>query len=247
MMFSDIDFGTEEYGYLPTIPNEDPDDQDMRYQRHLKKMGISATVRDGYVAINSSQGFYSPSDGALQGAPVVESRAKVRHLTEGQLRKIVKQTISEIYSKTPYPKKPLKTLMTYTTSDIDEMSASSISQLKLFAVLFYLCKIYRGKASSIAELEENYQLLVKRWKRDMSDPHYHDDDRSFGSWVYQEAGMEFDPQQVAFDYEYALEEWDVMAEREKKTVSAQPVKKSSGTTGRTKSTGSRSALKGRGA
>lgn len=51
LLFSDVSFGTHEYGFLPRKDAQDPDDEDMRYQRHLKAKGISARVWNGQVQI----------------------------------------------------------------------------------------------------------------------------------------------------------------------------------------------------
>lgn len=36
---SDLEFGHPDYGYIPRIEGEDGDDEDMRYERFLKKQG----------------------------------------------------------------------------------------------------------------------------------------------------------------------------------------------------------------
>ena len=44
LKFSDIDFGTDEFGYIETMPGEDPDDADMRYVKYLRGKGVMARV-----------------------------------------------------------------------------------------------------------------------------------------------------------------------------------------------------------
>lgn len=36
-LMSDLEFGTHEYGFIPRIKGEDPDDEDLRYQRFVQK------------------------------------------------------------------------------------------------------------------------------------------------------------------------------------------------------------------
>ena len=50
LLFSDTAFGCE-LGYIPRRSGEDPDDEDRRYERCLKKIGCSARVIDGKVYI----------------------------------------------------------------------------------------------------------------------------------------------------------------------------------------------------
>ena len=51
LTFSDTELGTAEFGYVSRKPGQDPDDEDARYQSHLKKMGVVAQVRDGKVYV----------------------------------------------------------------------------------------------------------------------------------------------------------------------------------------------------
>ena len=51
LLFSDVSFGTHEYGFIPRKSGEDPDDEDRRYQRHLKSQGLDTRVWDGKVKI----------------------------------------------------------------------------------------------------------------------------------------------------------------------------------------------------
>ena len=56
LVFSDIDFGHSELGFIPRIDAEDPDDEDMRYQRFLTKKGFkSVRVCDGYASMTNPQ------------------------------------------------------------------------------------------------------------------------------------------------------------------------------------------------
>lgn len=61
LLFSDTDFGTHEWGFIPRKPDpynpEDASDsEDFRYQRHLARLGISARVVGGVIRVpcNSS-------------------------------------------------------------------------------------------------------------------------------------------------------------------------------------------------
>jgi hypothetical protein len=47
ILAGDTLFGTEEWGWLNRLP--DPDDEDLAYQRHLKRMGIAARVVEGTI------------------------------------------------------------------------------------------------------------------------------------------------------------------------------------------------------
>ena len=51
MFYSDNQVGTHEFGFIPRIDGEDPDDEDLRYQRHLRSMEIEARVYDGKVRL----------------------------------------------------------------------------------------------------------------------------------------------------------------------------------------------------
>lgn len=76
LQFSDIDFGTEEFGFIPVEPGEDPDDADRRYERHLAAQGVTAQVDP-------------------MGNLVVEGagRRGTLRLTEGELRRIVREEV----------------------------------------------------------------------------------------------------------------------------------------------------------
>ena len=51
LLYSDNRIGTHEYGFVPRQDGEDPDDEDRRYQRHLRAQGVEARVWDGKVKI----------------------------------------------------------------------------------------------------------------------------------------------------------------------------------------------------
>jgi len=51
LLFSDLSYGTHEYGFLVRKQGQDSDDEDSRYQRHLKNQGVEARVWDGKVKI----------------------------------------------------------------------------------------------------------------------------------------------------------------------------------------------------
>lgn len=51
LLYSDNQVGTHEYGFIPRKSGEDPDNEDLRYQRHLKAQGHEARVWDGKVKI----------------------------------------------------------------------------------------------------------------------------------------------------------------------------------------------------
>lgn len=51
LLFSDLSYGTHEYGFLVRKPTQDSDDEDARYQMHLKNQGVEARVVDGKVRI----------------------------------------------------------------------------------------------------------------------------------------------------------------------------------------------------
>lgn len=86
LQFSDIDFGTEEFGFIPVEPGEDPDDADRRYERHLAAQGVTATV--------------DPMGNLVVEAP---RRPGTLRLTEGQLRQIIRQ---EVRALTEMPHNP---------------------------------------------------------------------------------------------------------------------------------------------
>lgn len=72
--FSDIDFGTEEFGFIPVEPGEDPDDSDRRYERHLAAQGVRGSIdRMGNLVVEGP------------------TRRGSLRLTEGQLRQIIRQ------------------------------------------------------------------------------------------------------------------------------------------------------------
>lgn len=59
LVFSDVDFGTEEFGFIPhprkrrsASSEEDSESQDAAYAAHLKKLGVAAKVDPkGYVVL----------------------------------------------------------------------------------------------------------------------------------------------------------------------------------------------------
>lgn len=56
MLYSDVSFGTQEYGFIPRGKKnrnaEDAcDSEDLRYARHLRSQGIDARVANGYVTL----------------------------------------------------------------------------------------------------------------------------------------------------------------------------------------------------
>lgn len=53
MLFSDVTFGTKEFGYIARREDEDPDDEDARYERHLKQRGVPASVLHGRVFVSA--------------------------------------------------------------------------------------------------------------------------------------------------------------------------------------------------
>tara|TARA_Y100000310_G_C20473854_1_gene711417 strand:+ start:212 stop:898 length:687 start_codon:yes stop_codon:yes gene_type:complete len=55
LSFSDTEVGTDEYGFIPRIDGEDPDDEDDRYQAYLKKQGISAVVAAGDIFLRENK------------------------------------------------------------------------------------------------------------------------------------------------------------------------------------------------
>lgn len=55
LLFSDVSFGTHEYGFIPRKDLQDPDDEDARYERHVKKaFGLEARVWDGKVYLRTA-------------------------------------------------------------------------------------------------------------------------------------------------------------------------------------------------
>ncbi len=55
ILFSDLEQGTEEFGFIPRNLEEDIDDEDKRYQRHVQRQlppGQKARVWDGYLTIS---------------------------------------------------------------------------------------------------------------------------------------------------------------------------------------------------
>ena len=55
LSFSDTEVGTDEYGFIPRIDGEDPDDEDDRYQAYLKKQGINAVVAAGDIFLRENK------------------------------------------------------------------------------------------------------------------------------------------------------------------------------------------------
>lgn len=51
ILFSDVSYGTIEYGFIPRSGNSDPDDEDAVYERHLVARGVPARVVDGVVIV----------------------------------------------------------------------------------------------------------------------------------------------------------------------------------------------------
>ena len=56
MLFSDVSFGTHEYGFIPRgKKNRDASDacdsEDVRYMKHLRAQGVEARVANGYVTL----------------------------------------------------------------------------------------------------------------------------------------------------------------------------------------------------
>jgi len=51
LLFSDLTFGTHEYGFITRWPGMDPDDEDRLYQRHLRSLGVVARVVEGTVKV----------------------------------------------------------------------------------------------------------------------------------------------------------------------------------------------------
>ena len=76
LLFSDSTFGTEEFGFISTLPGEDPDDADRRYEKHLRDQGVPARVD-------------------RMGNVVLERKTKVMKITESRLRQIIREEISK--------------------------------------------------------------------------------------------------------------------------------------------------------
>jgi len=52
LRFSDLEVGTDEYGYITRIPDEDPDDEDLRYGAYVTKThGVKARCVLGYLYV----------------------------------------------------------------------------------------------------------------------------------------------------------------------------------------------------
>ena len=51
LSFSDTEVGTNEYGFIPRIDGEDPDDEDGRYEKHLEQQGIDGRVVNGRIIL----------------------------------------------------------------------------------------------------------------------------------------------------------------------------------------------------
>jgi|WetSurMetagenome_2_1015567.scaffolds.fasta_scaffold02344_14 hypothetical protein len=69
LVMSDDEIGHSELGFMKRRPNEDPDDEDMRYQRFLVKRGFkSVRVHDGYASPATPASFVDrPSPHILVG------------------------------------------------------------------------------------------------------------------------------------------------------------------------------------
>lgn len=52
LTMSDNELGHSELGFMKRKQNEDPDDEDVRYQRFLVKNGFKARVRDGIAYVS---------------------------------------------------------------------------------------------------------------------------------------------------------------------------------------------------
>ena len=56
LVFSDIDFGHSELGFIPRKSEEDPDDEDDRYRKFLVEKGFkSVRVHGGYASMTNPQ------------------------------------------------------------------------------------------------------------------------------------------------------------------------------------------------
>jgi hypothetical protein len=51
LLFSDVSFGTHEYGFIRRNSWENADDEDSRYKAHLRAQDVDARVWDGKVMI----------------------------------------------------------------------------------------------------------------------------------------------------------------------------------------------------
>ena len=52
LLFSDVDYGCEEYGFIPRRKREDVDDEDFRYERHVVGLTrLRVRVIDGYLLL----------------------------------------------------------------------------------------------------------------------------------------------------------------------------------------------------
>lgn len=81
LQFSDDDFGTEEFGFIPLLSGEDPEDADRRYEKHLMTQGVRGRVD-------------------RMGNVVVEGRlTSARRITEGQLRRIIRQEMRSLTAR----------------------------------------------------------------------------------------------------------------------------------------------------
>ena len=49
LLFSDVSFGTEEFGFIPRLRSFNPDKEDLSYVKYLKSKGVDARVANGYV------------------------------------------------------------------------------------------------------------------------------------------------------------------------------------------------------
>lgn len=49
LLFSDETFGTHEWGFIPRL--QDPDDEDLAYTRHLRRLGVDGRVVEGIARV----------------------------------------------------------------------------------------------------------------------------------------------------------------------------------------------------
>lgn len=45
LVYSDVDFGCDEFGYIQRNSSEDPDEEDLRYERHVEDRTDQYPVR----------------------------------------------------------------------------------------------------------------------------------------------------------------------------------------------------------
>jgi len=96
LSFSDTEVGTDEYGFIPRIDGEDPDDEEDRYQAYLKKQGINATVaagdiflREDKMKIKLSELKQIIKEEYQATTRSVPKQKKVKQLTLSELRSII--------------------------------------------------------------------------------------------------------------------------------------------------------------